>query len=974
MASPRPLPKTLQDMRENELDKPCSDLDLACLACELTEWERVAPHLGISEAEADEVRHDSKSYWHQKRDVLRKWKHKQGSGATYRKIITVFCELDKQNLSEELVASSEGELDKPCSDHDLAYLANEITEWEKLAPSLSITAAEASEIHHDSATYWHQKYRALLKWKEKMGSRAAKRRLLQILWEQKEQSVAEKLVAPYDRNPVEAFRTHLKQCYQQKEPPSASQWPIAEHPVYIDPTLLLVQKGLGKFGGGMKEEDTAVELADIFKTGIPPGKAHCVLLEGHAGAGKSTLLWHASQEWAKGELFQGLDLLITISLADPAIRSASSLADLIPHVDDEIRKVVASYIGQKGGAKTGIFVDSLDLVPPQEQGHLYVLDVLRKRSLPHASILVASRPEGSKSLRRHFSNRVRVQGFTQDQMKQFFLQSHTPVIVENFFKLQAEKPAVLGLCSLPINAAIIAFLFDILGMSLPETRTELYNCLLLNLLLRHIQECTPHGHSIECLESHADLPPDVAKPFQLLCQVAYNGIIQCKSILTRRDIQAVGVNPQEVDTLGLMQQYPSLSSTGWSSQYTFLHQSVQEFLAAIHLSTLSSGEQVTAAVQLIERNPSALVLPFLTGITKNHSILQVLRDQYPWDMDVLDQFQQKLNNRAFDTTLYQSLVQLFYSMYESQVPVHCEVLANKLESLPRFSVMLPFPSSVDRSICTCIGYYLANHSTKDQGIFIDLTGCKVGDLGVALIVQQLTMSMTLTVYHNTLDIALALVGTGITGRGVKFLCLSLHVALPVVLRRLNLGSNWHPSTTDIGATLKVLIETLASYPHLKVLDLSFNNITSKHTWHLVLMLYLCPCIYLSENRIGPGIPLLAAALQFNRTKSFVLENCQVTSDRLKALGHHLKFNTTLNFLSISDNPFSSASFTTFLNMLHYNCRLELLMCSLELTQEQELIVSDINRTQTQAGLPQLNVVNNSDMDKHLEAVKACVIK
>jgi len=47
-------------MRENELDKPCSDLDLACLACEFTEWERVAPHLGISEAEADEVRHDSK--------------------------------------------------------------------------------------------------------------------------------------------------------------------------------------------------------------------------------------------------------------------------------------------------------------------------------------------------------------------------------------------------------------------------------------------------------------------------------------------------------------------------------------------------------------------------------------------------------------------------------------------------------------------------------------------------------------------------------------------------------------------------------------------------------------------------------------------------------------------------------------------------------------------------------------------------
>ena len=81
---------------------------------------------------------------------------------------------------------------------------------------------------------------------------------------------------------------------------------------------------------------TDLRAGAITPGGIPLGKPKYVLIEGPAGAGKSTLTRQASQEWAKGNLFEDLDLLIRISHSDSAVREASSLADLIPHPDRKI--------------------------------------------------------------------------------------------------------------------------------------------------------------------------------------------------------------------------------------------------------------------------------------------------------------------------------------------------------------------------------------------------------------------------------------------------------------------------------------------------------------------------------------------------------------------------------------------------------------------------------------------------------------
>ena len=380
----------------------------------------------------------------------------------------------------------------------------------------------------------------------------------------------------------------------------------------------------------------SLKTGTISPGGITPGKPKHVLIEGTAGAGKSTLLWYATQEWAKGKLFQDLDLLISISFADPAVRGASSLADLIPHSDRKIRETVASYIAQTGGENIGIFLDGIDLIPPQEQKHHYITKLLQGSpgiALPNASILATSRPEGSKDLLVYFTSNIKLIGFsTKQQIESFFnnvtATDHSTMV--NYHQISVENPMILGLCNLPINAAIIAFLLSVLDKPLPSRKTELFRYFLLNLLLRHIRERTMHGSSIDCLEEFEDLEDfeDVALAFQQLCHLAWSGILDCKVVLTRQDIRKAGINPRQLNGLGLLQHKPSLSAIGWSVQYVFLHQSVQEFLAALHVSKLPPNEQVTAAFQLIKRNPAASVLPFLVGITKNFSVVQVLCDEY----------------------------------------------------------------------------------------------------------------------------------------------------------------------------------------------------------------------------------------------------------------------------------------------------------------------------------------------------------
>ncbi len=81
------LEDALRDTPTEKLDQNCSNDDLNVISQSLTRWEDVSPWLGLTEAEEEEIEvkaRNGRALGRLRIDVLRKWKAKQGEGATYR--------------------------------------------------------------------------------------------------------------------------------------------------------------------------------------------------------------------------------------------------------------------------------------------------------------------------------------------------------------------------------------------------------------------------------------------------------------------------------------------------------------------------------------------------------------------------------------------------------------------------------------------------------------------------------------------------------------------------------------------------------------------------------------------------------------------------------------------------------------------------------------------------------------------------
>ena len=93
--------------------------------------------------------------------------------------------------------------------------------------------------------------------------------------------------------------------------------------------------------------------------------------------------------------------------------------------------------------------------------------------------------------------RVVVGGFDRGRIAQFAdaTLGHSSAAKKELHRAFQINPRLLGLCNLPINAAIVLYLLQLQTpcSKLPSTQTGLLYTLVLNLLLRHMQLRTTHG-------------------------------------------------------------------------------------------------------------------------------------------------------------------------------------------------------------------------------------------------------------------------------------------------------------------------------------------------------------------------------------------------------------------------------------------------------------------------------------------------
>ena len=488
------------------------------------------------------------------------------------------------------------------------------------------------------------------------------------------------------------------------------------------------------------KKKTPVDLENIFSD--CDRKRKIVLLEGAPGSGKSTLCLHICQEWAEGKLFLEYDIVVLVRLRDPLIGKAKTVADLLPCVDDAMAIEAETAIKAQYGAGVLWVLDGWDELPsdlPSDSiiNKLVQPRMFKKSPLVKSSVIIASRPSSSAELHPLVSSRVEVLGFTPDELEQYFREclKGDSGAVQNLLERIRVNPVVEGSCYLPLNAAIVAHVFLCCDHSLPTSNHGIFLTVIQNTLTRYFQERLGKTILVEDVTSPRKLPSKIRTSFSHLCQLAFYGIKNNKLTFAASDLTALSIS-SDVSKVGLLQNVTSMASDGRQSYFCFLHLSIQELLAAVHISHMSAKQQISVFQELFGTPRFSAVLQFYAGITKLRTnrpffslLPRFLRGQVP--TSVYDLVRDIVRDSKHSKPL---LVTLLHCLYEAEDPSLCQFV-NDL-----FGHRLDLDDTTLTPLdCLAVGYFLSVVTTTCtvSRCAVYLVRCSIGDQGCKFLVRGL---------------------------------------------------------------------------------------------------------------------------------------------------------------------------------------------------------------------------------------------
>ena len=643
---------------------------------------------------------------------------------------------------------------------------------------------------------------------------------------------------------------------------------------------------------------TPVNLMNIFSE--IGDRRNFVLIEGAPGSGKSTLALHICQEWAKGKLFQEFDIAILVRLRDPLVKEANTIADILPCIDTAVASETEAVIKSLYGKGVLWVLDGWDELPSDLPRDSIINKLIRpgmsqERPLHKSTMIVTSRPSSSAELHRLVSSRVEVLGFTPHQLEQYFTEclEGDSQAVQTLLERIRENPAVEGSCYLPLNASIVVNCFLSDNHSLPTSNHGIFTSVVQSSLKRYLQDRLGKTTSVGDITSPDSLPSEIKTQTVQMCQLAYYGIEANKATFTDGDLAALCI-AKEISNVGLLQTVPSIISDGHLVYYCFLHLSIQELLAAIHISLMSPKQQISVFQKLFGSPRFSAVFQFYAGITKlraSRPILSLLpRFLCPVPATVFDLVRkvvktEKEKKHYEPKPLLLSLINCLYEAEDSRLCVFVANLLNHNLDLQRTTM-----NPID---CLSVGYFASVCSNSSNGLFaLNLSNCSIDDQGCKFLARGLSKCPNFNnniptegIHISEIIEHITLCNNAIGNSGLSTLCEAL--STNTSLKSLSLSNCSLTISDDNGAALYQLLNTNNS---LEYLSLSHNTVTSCR--HIAaglavnktlrrLELYTCNLTDQSIEELSTGL------INKIETLNIWSYGSSITEDGIKTLARHL---------------------------------------------------------------------------------------
>ena len=648
----------------------------------------------------------------------------------------------------------------------------------------------------------------------------------------------------------------------------------------------------------LSSSDTrSLTIADVLDVKEEENKV--ILIEGGPGMGKSTLAIKICKCWADGELLEEYDAVILLPLRDPEIQTANNIGDLLLVENKNEREVLYDEITASGGDKVCFIFEGYDELPEQLRNAPVFAKL--KEKLPKCTLIYTSRPEACNQLRHVACQRIEIRGFKEEQVDEYINNAFEDVEdgKEKALKLTAQvksNPSIRSILYVPINVAIICHLF-LLTLTLPNTLTQLYTLLCINLILRHINKGS--SGEVDFLDSLHELPVGISEEFSKLCLIAYRGREDDRIIFSSHEIKRYGIDVNKLSGLGLLLIAPSTSVYGREKSYNFLHLTVQEFCAAFYVSKLPDKEQYECFKKYQFYDSFQMIWRIYCGITR-------LRNK--------DIFHHMLPSKWVKSHCRKRrIIELLHCVYEAHNDEVCNVVGNHLDG--NFNL---FWCRLDQISCSALGYLLEQYRGALR--VVDLSCCDIDDERCKVLLNSL-----LSRHDNSSKFELNLCRNKITDKSSSLIASLLSSNYPIT--KLDVSLNKLSSFTDIIFKSlhhnNVLTELLLWYTSLRSSDiqslglmltnnntLSVMDISGSDTvpdyitdWRNISLNKLI----MSSCKLGvSGADKIGKMLYHNKSiTSIDLSRNNIGDEDVEKLVEHLKYNKTIKHLGLWDNNITS---------------------------------------------------------------------
>ncbi|XP_048012899.1 NLR family CARD domain-containing protein 3-like isoform X2 [Megalobrama amblycephala] len=364
-------------------------------------------------------------------------------------------------------------------------------------------------------------------------------------------------------------------------------------------------------------KETPIKCNDMFKIQCDTGRQNGKILTiGIAGVGKTVSINKFILDWAEGKENQDIVFIFPLPFRRlNLIKEEYSLVGLLNKYFFRSPEELSSLPGDDG--KVMFIFDGLDecrfplnfkeddaFIDFKEKTTVskIITNLIKAHLVPSALIWITSRPAAAGLIPRDYIDKVtEVRGFNDEQKEQYFKNNSSPEVSENIIRYIRKSRTLHIMCHIPVFCWIsLTVLEPLLAQESndksPTTLTGMYTNFLLTQQEQMEKKYKDNHEPIAKVESFDQIILKLGK-------LAFQQLEKGQLIFYKEDLEECGLDVSE-GTLysGLCTRMFQEEKVSARNVYSFVHLSVQEFLAALYVFLISKNKKENPFVESWREN------------------------------------------------------------------------------------------------------------------------------------------------------------------------------------------------------------------------------------------------------------------------------------------------------------------------------------------------------------------------------------